>query len=88
MTPRTVIDTSVVRTKFRDGMRIGVGGFWFVRNPHALVDELLESGVRELVIVSFGGGIALERLLAAGLVRRLYISFSSLDIFGLSPRTS
>jgi glutaconate CoA-transferase, subunit A len=84
-TPRTLIDASVVRTKFRDGMRIGVGGFWFVRNPHALVDELLESGVHELEIVSFGGGLGLERLLAAGMVRRLYISFNSIDIFGLSP---
>jgi glutaconate CoA-transferase subunit A len=84
-TPRSHCEMSGLRPLFRDGMRIGLGGFWFVRNPHALVDELIESGASDLEIVSFGGGIGIERLLAAGRVRKLYISFNSMDVFGLSP---
>jgi glutaconate CoA-transferase subunit A len=76
---------SVIQEHFRDGIRIGLGGFWFVRNPHTLVDALLESGASDLEIVSFGGGLGIERLLAAGRVRKLYFSFNSLDVFGLAP---
>jgi glutaconate CoA-transferase subunit A len=78
-------DMTALREHWRDGMRVGIGGFWFVRNPHALVDALLESGVSELEVVSFGGGLAIERLLATGRLRKLYISFNSLDVLGLSP---
>jgi glutaconate CoA-transferase subunit A len=49
------------------------------------VDALLESEVSDLEVVSFGGGLAIERLLATGRVRKLYISFNSLDVLGLAP---
>ena len=70
---------------FRDGMRIGLGGFWFVRTPMALVDALLDSGATDLEVVCFGGGLAVERLLGEGRVRRLLFSFHSMDVLGPAP---
>lgn len=75
-----------VRTCIIDGMRIGLGGFWFVRTPMALIDEVLESGARELEIVTWSCGLGLERLIEAGRVAKVYYSINSLDVFGLAPR--
>lgn len=69
----------------RDGMRVGVGGFWFVRNPATLVDAVLASGAKDLEVVCFGGGLPIERLLAAGVVRTLRFSFHSMDVLGVAP---
>jgi glutaconate CoA-transferase subunit A len=78
-------DVDVVIGTMRSGMRVGLGGFWFVRTPMALVDALLESEARDLEIVTFGGGLALERLLEAGRVRRIYFCFNSMDVLGAAP---
>jgi glutaconate CoA-transferase subunit A len=78
-------DVDVVINTMRSGMRVGLGGFWFVRTPMALVDALLESEARDLEIVTFGGGLALERLLEAGRVRRIYFCFNSMDVLGAAP---
>lgn len=69
----------------RSGMRIGLGGFWFVRTPMALADAVLASGAADLEIVTFGGGLALERLIDSGRVRRLYFCFNSMDVMGSAP---
>ncbi|MDW5593879.1 CoA-transferase, partial [Conexibacter stalactiti] len=69
-----------------DGARVGVGGFHFTRIPVAQLLELGRAGRRELTYVAWGGGLALELLLAAGAVTRAALTFSSLDVFGLAPR--
>ena len=71
--------------QLEDGGRLGLGGFWFVRTPMALVEAVLDLGVTDLEVVAFGGGLAIERLLAEGRVRRLYFSFHSLDVIGSAP---
>lgn len=71
-----------VRDLVTDRMRIGLGGFWFVRTPMALIDEVIASGATELEIVCFGGGLGVERLLALGRVKTLYFSFHSMDVLG------
>jgi glutaconate CoA-transferase, subunit A len=82
----TRLALDAVADSFRDGMRIGLGGFWFVRTPMALVDRLLESGVTELEIVCFGGGLGVERLLQQKRVAKLYFSFHSMDVIGPAPQ--
>lgn len=74
-----------VSSLVHDGMRIGLGGFWFVRTPMALVDAVIESGVEDLEIVCFGGGLAVERLIRAERIRRLFFSFHSMDVIGPAP---
>jgi len=47
---------------------------------------VIRAGARDLTYVSWGGGLPLELLLQAGLVRKAVFCFSSLDLFGLAPR--
>jgi len=70
-----------------DGDAVSVGGFHFVRAPMAQLRSLMNrSGVSNLTYVAWGGGLPLELLLAADMVRKFVFCFSSLDIFGLAPR--
>jgi glutaconate CoA-transferase, subunit A len=68
-----------------DGQVIGVGGLHFARLPLALVRAIIELGRKNLDYISWGGGLPLELLLAAGSVKKIAFCFSSLDIFGLAP---
>src|SRR5437763_2865670 len=69
-----------------DDIRLGIGGVHFSRLPIALIQKIAALGRKNLVFISWGGGLALELLLEARAVRKLVFCFSSLDIFGLSPR--
>ncbi len=69
-----------------DGVRLGIGGVHLSRIPVALIQRIAALGRKNFVFISWGGGLALELLLEAGAVRKLVFCFSSLDIFGLSPR--
>ncbi len=69
-----------------DGARLGIGGVHLSRIPVALIERIAALGRKNFVFISWGGGLALELLLEAGAVRKLVFCFSSLDIFGLSPR--
>ena len=70
----------------RPGAVVGVGGSLFTRIPLALIDAVIRGGARDLTYVSWGGGLPLELLLQAGIVRKAVFCFSSLDLFGLAPR--
>lgn len=69
------------------GMTVLVSGFGDSGTPFALLDGLLETGVRDLVIVSNNAGTGdrgLAALLAAGRVRRIVCSYprsSGSDVF-------
>src|SRR5436853_2500479 len=69
-----------------DGIRLGVGGVHLSRLPIALIKKVLAGGKKDFVFISWGGGLPLELFLEANAVRKLIFCFSSLDIFGLSPR--
>ena len=81
----STLPLAAVRDLVHDGMRIGLGGFWFVRTPTALVEEVVASGATDLELVCFGGGLGVERLLALGRVKTLYFSFHSMDVLGAAP---
>jgi glutaconate CoA-transferase subunit A len=68
-----------------DGSRVGVGGALLTRLPLAALHALAARRPRDLVYVSWGGGIPLEILLGAGAVAKIVFCFSSLDIFGPAP---
>ncbi len=68
------------------GTRLGIGGVHLSRLPIALIKMVLAKGKKDFVFISWGGGLPLELFLEANAVRKLIFCFSSLDIFGLSPR--
>ncbi len=84
MTQRVGLAELVARIP--DGARLAVGGHHFSRLPLAALRALCAAPVRDLHWFSWGGGLPLEMLLAAGKVARIDLCFSSLDIFGLPPR--
>ncbi len=62
----------------RDGMTVLLGGFGSVGQPNQLVDGLIETGVRDLVVVANnagGGRTGLALLMELGRVRRIICSF-------------
>jgi 3-oxoadipate CoA-transferase alpha subunit len=62
----------------RDGMTVLLGGFGAVGQPSALVEALIETGVRDLVVVANnagGGKGGLAGLMEAGRVRKIICSF-------------
>jgi glutaconate CoA-transferase, subunit A len=67
-----------------DGMTIGIGGWGSRRKPMSLVRALLNSPLRDLTIVSYGGP-DVGLLAAAGKVRKLIYGFVSLDSIPLEP---
>lgn len=69
----------------RSGMCVGIGGFGLDRKPMALVDVLIESGVRDLELQVYAGGLDVERLLNAGAIRRIAFTHVGMDQFGLAP---
>jgi glutaconate CoA-transferase subunit A len=68
----------------RDGMTIGIGGWGSRRKPMALVQAIVNTQVRDLTVVSFGGP-DVGMLCAAGKVRELVFGFVSLDSIPYDP---
>lgn len=69
-----------------DGATIAIGGIASIRKPMGLLRAIVDAGVRDLVVISFLGGLDVELLLAAGAVRELHTAGVSLDAAGLAPR--
>jgi glutaconate CoA-transferase subunit A len=67
-----------------DGMTIGIGGWGSRRKPMALVRAILQTPVRDLTLVSFGGP-DVGLLCAAGKLRELVFGFVSLDSVPYDP---
>jgi 3-oxoadipate CoA-transferase alpha subunit len=62
----------------RDGARVMIGGFGTAGLPNELIDALIDTGARELVIVNNNAGngdAGLARLLALKRVRKIVCSF-------------
>jgi glutaconate CoA-transferase subunit A len=79
---RMTVDEAVAEVS--DGMTIGIGGWGSRRKPMAFVRALVRKGVKDLVVVSYGGpdiGI----LCATGQLKRAVYGFVSLDSIPLEP---
>jgi 3-oxoadipate CoA-transferase alpha subunit len=62
----------------KDGATILLGGFGAVGQPNQLIDGLIETGARDLVMVANNAGngrVGLARLMELGRVRRIVCSF-------------
>lgn len=73
-----------VVAELRDGMTLGIGGWGPRRKPMALVREILQSGLKDLTVVGYGG-TDMGMLCAAGKVKKLIYGFVSLDFIPLEP---
>ena len=83
MIDKRMTEAEVV-AELRDGMTLGIGGWGSRRKPMALVQAILDTHVRDLTVVSFGGP-DVGMLCAAGKVRELVFGFVSLDSIPYDP---
>ncbi|TCO46703.1 CoA transferase subunit A [Actinocrispum wychmicini] len=83
MRDKRMTSAEVVAT-LTDGMTIGIGGWGSRRKPMALVRAILDSPLKDLTIVSYGGP-DVGLLAAAGKIRRLVFGFVSLDTVAYDP---
>jgi 3-oxoadipate CoA-transferase, alpha subunit len=78
MIDKRVASAAEALSGVKDGATVLVGGFGQVGHPLALIDGLIESGARDLTIVSNNAGVGtygLPRLMKLGRVRRIVCSF-------------
>jgi len=74
-----------IAAKINDGDTVAIGGLWFIRLPMAVIYALKRRNVGNLTLVTQAGGLAVEQLIEAGMVKKVIFSFISLDLFGLAP---
>ncbi len=78
MIDKIVPDMDAALAGVADGSTILVGGFGSVGQPNALIEGLIDRGIRDLTIVannSGGGVVGLAHMMQCGCVRRLICSF-------------
>jgi glutaconate CoA-transferase subunit A len=81
MTPQEVVG------RLRSGMTIGIGGWGSRRKPMALVKAIVQSDLRDLTVVTFGGP-DLGILCTAGKVKRAVYAFVAPDVAGATNKNS
>lgn len=78
MIDKTVRSMAEALAGIKDGSVVLLGGFGSVGQPDALLDGLIETGVRDLVVVANNAGsghVGLARLMELGRMRRIVCSF-------------
>ena len=80
-----------IRTRFKDGMTVMVGGFGVPGTPFTLIDALLEAGVTGLTLIKNEANedhLGLSRLIEAGQAQKLITSHLGLNatVIGMMNR--
>lgn len=78
-------DHSVVERCLENGMTLAIGGFGLDRKPMSLVRAIVQSGIRELTVETYAGGLDIEALVLAGKLSCVSSCHVGLDHFGLAP---
>ena len=78
MINKIVASATEALADIRDGATVMIGGFGTAGQPNELIDALMATGAKDLVIVNNNAGngeVGLAALLAAGQVRKIICSF-------------
>jgi glutaconate CoA-transferase subunit A len=73
--------------RLKSGMTIGIGGWGSRRKPMALVKAIVQSDLKDLTVVTFGGP-DLGILCTAGKVKRAVYAFVAPDVAGATNKNS
>jgi glutaconate CoA-transferase, subunit A len=87
MADKRMTEEEVV-AQLRDGMTIGIGGWGSRRKPMSIIRAILRSDLKDLTIVTLGGGPDLGLLCAAGKVKRAVYAFVAPDVVGPTNKHS
>lgn len=64
-----------VKKFVKDGTQLAIGGFTVVRNPMAVVYEIVRQKIKDIHLVCHSNGQGLDVLIGAGCVKRLEIAY-------------
>ncbi len=65
----------------KDGDTVGISGFILFHEPMALIRALIKRGVKDLTLVTLGGGVGADLLIGAGCVKRVISTYMGLQHF-------
>lgn len=68
--------------EIKNGMTIGIGGWGARRKPMAFIRALVDSDVKDLTVIAYGGA-DVGMLASAGKIKKLIFAFVSLDVIPL-----
>lgn len=74
-----VIDIEKAVSMVKDGDTVGLSGFILFHEPMALIRALIRRGVKDLTVVSLGGGVGLDMLIGAGCVKKVITTYLGLQ---------
>ena len=63
----------------KDGDTLGLGGFILFHEPIALIRALIKRGVKDLTVVSLGGGVGADMLVGAGCVKKVVSTYMGMQ---------
>jgi len=64
-----------VKKFIKDGSQLAIGGFTVVRNPMAVVYEIVRQKIKDIHLVCHSNGQGLDLLIGAGCIKRLEIAY-------------
>ena len=69
----------------QNGETIAIGGLTIHRKPMSFIHELIRSRKKELHLLTLGGSIDVDLLIAAGSIDRIDAAYVGLEILGFAP---
>ena len=80
---REVVSTAAgVVARIRDGDAVAIGGFVTANHPMPLVRELIRQGKKDLTVIgSATGGLEIDLLLGAGVVKKLIAPYCGAELY-------
>ena len=68
-----------------NGDTVAIGGLTIHRKPMSIIHELVRSRKKELTLLTLGGSIDVDLLIAAGKLNRIEAAYVGLEILGFAP---
>ena len=69
----------------KNGDIVAIGGLTIHRKPMSFIHELIRSRKKELTLLTLGGSIDVDLLIAAGKLKRIDAAYVGLEILGFAP---
>lgn len=69
----------------KNGDTVAIGGLTIHRKPMSFIHELIRSRKKELNILTLGGSIDVDLLIAAGILNKIDAAYVGLEILGFAP---
>jgi glutaconate CoA-transferase subunit A len=80
-----VVKISDACQTIQNGDTVAIGGLTIHRKPMSFIHELIRSKKKELHLLTLGGSIDVDLLIAAGILKKIDAAYVGLEILGFAP---